>query len=469
MYRVAIIGGGVLGISIAYFLSGQAKDPSSIVLIEQERAIAQHTSGRNTGKVHAPFLYDPAKKKTFARAASLGFEMWHTYAKQKGLPFVHDGVLEVALDHKGIDKLHKYMEWGEANGLEKHELRFLDKREVAKVEPNVNCESAIFCSKDGSVDYGSFAKALLLDMKKFGCTIALGSKAKRVTWDARRGAYAISAATAAVTADKEKGKEEGEKRTGNLIEAEFVINAAGGNAVDIAHSMGVAKEYTDLHFRGEYWQAPEKYRELTKLSIYSVPKHSEYPFLDPHWIVRADGRREVGPNAVPVFGPYAYGFGRNLADMIPKIIESSRSGARRMAFDRQFLSLASAELKSSLSKTAMINRVREFLPAIRPSEFKTRGTAGIRSSVVDSAGRFVPDTLILKSDTSLHVLNYNSPGATGALPVAAGIATQLVEMGALAAVKPRTPWDPAEIAAKMNNNDNNNSSKNDSSSNYDHF
>ncbi len=427
MYKVAVIGGGVLGTSIAYFLSGQAKDPSSITLIEQERNIAKHTSSRNTGKVHAPFLYDPAKKRTFAKAAYLGFEMWERFAKEKRLPFVRDGVLEVALDDKGIEQLHKYIAWGEANGLEKHELRFLDKKQVAEMEPKVRCESAIFCSKDGSVDYGSFSRALLQDLRFFGCTVLLGRKVTKVS---RKIGYTIST-------------DIGE------LEAEFVVNAAGGNAVDIAHSMGVAKEYTDLHFRGEYWQAPERYRDLTKLSIYSVPRHPEYPFLDPHWIVRADGRREVGPNAVAVFGPYAYGLARNLADMIPKIIESSRTGVRKIAFDRQFISLASAELKSSLSKTAMINRVREFLPAIRPSAFTQRGTAGIRSSVVDSAGRFLPDTLILKRDSSLHVLNYNSPGATGALPVAAGIATQLVEMEAVATGKARTLWEASEIACLM--------------------
>ncbi|NWG36308.1 FAD-dependent oxidoreductase [Nitrososphaera sp.] len=427
MYKVAVIGGGVLGTSIAYFLSGQAKDPSSVALIEQERDIARHTSSRNTGKVHAPFLYDPAKKKTFAKAAYLGFEMWERFAKEKRLPFVRDGVLEVALDDSGIERLHKYIAWGEANGLEKHELRFLYKGQVAEMEPNVRCESAIYCSKDGSVDYGAFTRALLQDLRSFGCTVLLGRKATRIS---RRGAYAIST-------------DIGE------LEAEFIVNAAGGNAVDIAHWMGVAKEYTDLHFRGEYWQAPEQYHDLTKLSIYSVPRHAEYPFLDPHWIVRADGRREVGPNAVPVFGPYAYGLARNLADMIPKMLESSRTGARKVAFDRKFVSLASTELKSSLSKTAMINRVKEFLPAIRPSAFTERGTAGIRSSVVDSAGRFVPDTLVVKRDWSLHVLNYNSPGATGALPVAAAISAQLIEMGALEAGRARTLWDPAEIAGRM--------------------
>lgn len=428
MHSVAIIGGGILGTSIAYFLAGQAKDPSSIVLIEQERDIAQHTSRRNTGKVHAPFLYDPAKKKLFAKAASLGFEMWERFAGEKRLPFVRDGVIEVALDERGIDRLHKYMAWGEANGLTKNELQFLDKSGVNEIEPNVECKAALYCTKDGSVDYGAFSQALLHDTRAFGCSVLLGHRVKQV---AHGDGYRIST---------EQGKN---------IEAQFVVNAAGGNAVDIAHSMNVAKEYTDLHFRGEYWQAPEQYHDLTKLSIYSVPKNPEYPFLDPHWIVRADGRREVGPNAVPVFGPYAYTLGRNLASMIPKMVESSTTGARKVFFDRQFLSLASNELKSSLSKTAMINRVREFLPAIRPGAFTTRGTAGIRSSVIDRNGKFVPDTLIIKRDSSLHLLNYNSPGATGALPLAAKVAAQVLEMGAILQGKPRTMWDPAEIAVRM--------------------
>ncbi len=423
-YQVAVIGGGVLGTSIAYFLAGQARDPASIALIEQETDIARHTSSRNTGKVHAPFLYDPIKKKLFAKAASLGFEMWQAFARAKGLPFKQDGVLEVATDDRGIDRLQKYMAWGEANGLAKSELQLLDKGQVAQIEPAVRCESAILCTRDGSVDYGAFSQALLQDIRSFGCTVLLGRRAGRIAPDG-------TIATA----------------QGSKIKAQFIINAAGGMAVDVAHAMGVAREYTDLHFRGEYWQAPAQYQDLTKLSVYSVPRHPEYSFLDPHWIVRADGRREVGPNAVPVFGPYSYRWSKNLADMVPKLWESSRTGARRVFFDRQFLSLASTELKSSLSKTAMINRVREFLPALRPAAFTVRGTAGIRSSVIDSHGKFVPDTLILKRDSSIHVINYNSPGATGALPMAAKVAA-MVGIDA-AADRPQTLWDPALIAEKM--------------------
>jgi (S)-2-hydroxyglutarate dehydrogenase len=428
--KIAIIGGGVLGTSIAYFLSAGAKDPGSVALIEQEMNIAQHTSRRNTGKVHAPFLYDPAKKKTFAKAASLGYEMWKKYSDHKHLPFKQDGVLEVALDDKGIARLHKYMEWGEANGLAKSELKLLDKGEAAKMEPNVHCASAIFCSKDASVDYGVLTSALLDDLQAFGCTLFLGHKAERISY--KQDIYAITTSQ------------------GAQVRAQYIVNAAGGNSMDIAHMMGVAESYSDLHFRGEYWRAPSQYNELTKLSIYSVPRYPQYPFLDPHWIVRADGSREVGPNAVPVFGPYAYSWRKNLADMLPKIIESSRTGARRMVFDRQFLSLASTELKSSLSKTAMINRVRDFLPELRSSAFTERGTAGIRSSVIDKTGKFAPDTLVIERGSSLHVLNYNSPGATGALPMAAHVATKVMEAGVLPAGDSRSLWEAVAIAEKMN-------------------
>ena len=65
-YDLIIIGGGILGTSISYFLSFLNKS-KNIAVIEQENSVAQHTSGRNTGKVHAPYLYNPEKKKTICK------------------------------------------------------------------------------------------------------------------------------------------------------------------------------------------------------------------------------------------------------------------------------------------------------------------------------------------------------------------------------------------------------------------
>jgi L-2-hydroxyglutarate oxidase len=414
-YDVAIIGGGILGASVAYFLSSISK--SRTVLVEQEKSAGFHTSSRNSGKVHAPFLYDPSKKRFFAKAAFLGFKMWKEYCEQKSLPFVQDGVIEVATSDCGIDRLNNYLAWGVANGLEvKKDFWLLDRNQMKKIEPNVSCESAILCVKDASVNYGLNTQSLIQDSQLLGCRILLSSKVTRIS--------------------THKIREQGIRllvKSGNsdyTITTQYLINTAGGNAVDIAHSVGIARMYTDFHFRGEYWQAPAEYFHLTKMSIYSIPKFPEYPFLDPHWVVRIDGRREVGPNAVPAFGPYAYGWIENTKKMFPKFIESIKArGTYKILLDQKFLSLVGHEARSSLSKTVMINRVKKFLPQLKSSKFIQRGTAGIRSSVVGPEGRFVPDTMVIKADHSMHILNYNSPGATGALPMGAAVASDLLQNG----------------------------------------
>jgi (S)-2-hydroxyglutarate dehydrogenase len=443
-YNIAIVGGGILGASIAYFLSSITS--SSIILIEQEKSVALHTSSRNTGKVHAPFLYDPVKKKFFAKAASLGYEMWKEYCNSKSLPFVQDGVIEVATSDDGVKRLNKYLVWGEANGLRRNkDVLFLDKSQVKQIEPNVSCISAILCEKDASVDYGLITQSLIHDSQLFGCDILLGNKVKKILPTSKDANIKLLVTN---------GRQE------NTITTQFLINAAGGNAVDIAHSLGIAMDYTDLHFRGEYWQAPPQYQELTKRSIYSVPKYPEYPFLDPHWIVRIDGRREVGPNAVPVFGPYAYNWIKNTKSFFPKIMESIKApGTHKILFDKQFLSLLGHELRSSLSKTVMINRVKEFLPQLIASSFHNRGTAGIRSSLVDREGRFVSDTMVLKDDYSMHILNYNSPGATGALPMGAAIVDDLLSMGIIKnerndrQTEKKSIWDTEKISNEMKLNE----------------
>jgi (S)-2-hydroxyglutarate dehydrogenase len=425
---ITIIGAGILGTALGYFLS-QVTD-KKILVLEQAPEVAFHTSRRNTGKVHAPFLYDPQKKRLFAKAAALGFEMWYTYAKQKSLPFKKDGVLEVSLDEEGTKRLERYVSWGEQNGLKKEEIKLLDSSEVSRQEPEVHCQKAIFCTKDASVDYGKFTESLMEDAKQYGASFLLNTRAEKIQ-------------------DRKEFLEI--KTSSDVIQTYHVINAAGGMSIDIAHAMGVAQDLTDIHFRGEYWQADPAYNNLTQVSVYSVPKHPDYPFLDPHWIVRHDGRCEVGPNAVPVFSPYGYNFTENIKEFPSKVLEMLSSGAAKMIFDSKFLSLATSEFLSSASKTVMINRVREFLPRVDPSKFHARGTAGVRASVIDSAGKFVPDAIIKEGEKSVHILNYNSPGATGALPFAVYVIEQLRQKGIINIQNTRCgPWNYDNVLEFLN-------------------
>ena len=407
-FDLIIIGGGILGTSLAYFLSFLNKS-KKIAVIEQEHNVAHHTSGRNTGKVHAPYLYNPEKKKLFANAAFHGYEMWKEYSKLQNLPFKEDGVIEVALDEKGIKVLEKYLKWGKQNGLEKKDIELIDKAELKKIEPEIKCEAALYVHRDGSTDYSILTNSIMKDSKKNGIDFLFDKKVTRIK--------------------KINDKWEITINENHKIFTDFLINAAGGKAIDIAHDIEIAKNLTDVHFRGEYWRTPKKYHNLTKTSVYSVPEFPDYPFLDPHWIIRVDGSCEIGPNAVPVFSPYGYDTAENIKEFIPKVFEMLGSGARKAIFDKQFQELAFSEIQSSMSKSVMIERVKKFLPKINPKEITEKGTAGIRSSVINENGKFVPDVILLEEETSFHILNYNSPGATGALPFSAHVINQLHKKG----------------------------------------
>ena len=407
-FDLIIIGGGILGTSLAYFLSFLNKS-KKIAVIEQEHNVAHHTSGRNTGKVHAPYLYNPEKKKLFANAAFHGYEMWKEYSKLQNLPFKEDGVIEVALDEKGIKVLEKYLKWGKQNGLEKKDIELIDKAELKKIEPEIKCEAALYAHRDGSTDYSILTNSIMKDSKENGINFLFDKKITRIK--------------------KINDKWEITINENHKIFTDFLINAAGGKAIDIAHNIEVAKNLTDVHFRGEYWKTPKKYHSLTKTSVYSVPEFPDYPFLDPHWIIRVDGSCEIGPNAVPVFSPYGYDTAENIKEFIPKVFEMLGSGARKAIFDKQFQELAFSEIQSSMSKSVMIERVKKFLPKINPKEITEKGTAGIRSSVINENGKFVPDVILLEEETSFHILNYNSPGATGALPFSAHVINQLHKKG----------------------------------------
>ena len=430
-FDIIIIGGGILGTSISYFLSFLNKS-KKIAVIEQASKVAFHTSGRNTGKVHAPYLYNPDKKKLFAKAAFHGYEMWEEYSKLKNLPFKKDGVIEVALNKKDIKVLEKYLKWGKQNGLKDKDIKLLNKDEIKKIEPEIKCEAALYVYRDGSADYSIFTDSIMKDSIKNGTELILDTKVTNIK--------------------KQDGQWEITLNDDNKIFTKFFINAAGGEAINIAHDVGVAQNLTDVHFRGEYWKIPKEYHNMTKTSVYSVPEFPDYPFLDPHWIIRVDGSCEIGPNAVPVFSPYGYDTAENIKEFIPKILEMLGSGARKAIFDKQFQELAINEIQSSMSKDVMINRVKRFLPKLDSKKILKKGTAGIRSSVIDENGKFVPDVILMDGEKSFHILNYNSPGATGALPFAAHIVnhlnkTRLFENESIDAQC--GPWKFSEIIEKL--------------------
>jgi L-2-hydroxyglutarate oxidase len=419
LFDVAIVGGGVLGVTAAYWLS-QLYD-CSITIIDLAPDVAAHTSSRNTGVIHRPFYLNPETKRVFAVSAERSYPMWRSLARRFGLPWSEVGTLEVALREEDVATLEKYRSWGERNGMMEGEAEVLDGASVTALEREVRCKGAIYSKADVCVDFGLFTKAV------FGMAEAAGV----------RFLGGITVTSIETHGDGSHTLSFRQGRSAGTVDCRFLINAAGGGSVDIAHMMGVGKEFTDLHFRGEYWLVDEPFASRIKRNIYSVARHSQFPFLDPHFVVRADGTRQIGPNATLVSGPFVYkGLGWGL---VGKILERPLVPKLNLFTSGTFLSLIWTEWRSSVSKGAMCGRVAQFIPSLNPRLLNARGLAGVRSSLIDSRG-FVPEALQLETQSSFHVLNFNSPGASGAPVFSALAVNKMRESGALDALsKKPTP------------------------------
>jgi len=129
-FDVAIIGGGILGTTISYWISSLYD--LEICVIEKESDVAMHASSRNTGVVHSPFYLNPDKQKILAKSALISYNMWENLAKARGIPWKKTGVLELALDDEKHKSLVEFMDWGIKNGLLEEDLELLSGNDVSK-------------------------------------------------------------------------------------------------------------------------------------------------------------------------------------------------------------------------------------------------------------------------------------------------------------------------------------------------
>ena len=409
-FDVAIIGGGILGNSLAYVLSSFTTN--KIALIEKEKTTGIHSSSRNTGVIHRPFYLNPITKSIYANVSQISYEMWKKLATTNNLPWNQRGTIEISTEDQLNKVLKDYKKNAEENGMKSEEYTILDSLELNKLEPNVKGSEAFLSKTDTNVSFGQFTKALSHFSAANGTKYIFSSHAIEINDDNGQVVYL------------------NDKRETKTLTAGVIVNLAGGESLKIAHKCGLARNYALLHFRGDYWRLKENSLKISH-NIYTVPKHMKYPFLDPHYIIRPDGSVELGPNAHLVSTPYSY----------PKGDENRRNGDRdilskpvipklKLFTNREFISLVRKEWKSTTKRSEMVKRMKEIIPKLDTEMIEGRGLSGIRHSLVDRNG-FVPEAVVLNGNLSTHVSNYNSPGATGAPAYSIYLYTRLKKLGLL--------------------------------------
>ena len=164
----AVIGGGVVGLAIARRLALLGRQ---VVLFEAEKATGQHTSSRNSEVLHAGIYYPTGSLK--ARLCVEGRHLLETYCAERGVSWRRIGKLVVAVRAEEIAQLERHKAQAEANGVEA--IAWVERDEVARLEPAVQCARALLSPATGLVDSHGLMRALAEDARRAGADIVLAS------------------------------------------------------------------------------------------------------------------------------------------------------------------------------------------------------------------------------------------------------------------------------------------------------
>ena len=268
---VAIIGGGLVGLSTAMHLK-TLQPKLSITLIEKDAQLAAHQSGRSSGVIHAGIYYKTGSLK--AQFCVEGHTALIEFCIQNGIPVLHCGKVIVANTDAEIERLEHLHERGTDNGVP--DLEIIGQRALREIEPNVSGVRALHAPHSAVVDYRKVAAAYAANFKAEGGMVALSTE----MLSARQVASVFQL-----------------KTTSGIINAKLVINCSGLHADVIARKMGTQPGLRIIPFRGEFYELRDESRHLVNGLVYPVP-NPKLPFLGVHFTPTIDGSMKAGPNAV---------------------------------------------------------------------------------------------------------------------------------------------------------------------------
>ncbi len=213
IYDVVIIGGGIIGASVAYYLS---KEDMNVALVERGD-IASGTSSRCDGDI----LIADKKPGFDTEMAYASLELFKrlNYELPYNFDYVQKGSLYLIENEEEMDIARDYVK---KQALDGYPFRMLDRKEIHDEEPYVaeDVIGGMEIGCDGSINPMTLTFSLVLEAKKNGADIFSFSSVKGIKLN-RRGAVEE------VITDKE------------AIKTERVVNCAGVWAPVIGKMVGI--------------------------------------------------------------------------------------------------------------------------------------------------------------------------------------------------------------------------------------
>lgn len=392
-HDIAIIGGGAIGTSVGkHLVEDSALD---VCILEKEYHLGAHQSGRNSGVIHPGFSYEPGSMQ--AKQATRGTRMLKSYCRANDVRVDEGGIVVVAkndAERARIEKLHRN---GQANGVETELLE--GEEAIREYEPHATGEAALYCPEGGSVDFLKYLYTLAKDAENDGLQYYMGHELKKIT----------------VCPDGF------ELTTSNgMIEASYLVNAAGLYADKIAHTMGIGTEYQTVPFLGVYYEFTPDSASLIRSNIYPTPD-PEYTSVGIHFTRRTDDKVIVGPNVALASGREAYSM-RN-ADLSELFEVLRYEGFWNLMKSPKTWLVAGDELSKNYSKRLFVRDARGLVPELQSSTL-VESYRGIVAKLLRQDGELVDEQVYLHGDRSTHIL-YVIPGLTSSMAIGAHIADEV--------------------------------------------
>jgi glycerol-3-phosphate dehydrogenase len=266
---VLIVGGGIVGSSLAYELSKYQLD---IVLLEKEAELSFGVSKANSGIVHTGFQSDPGALKTCL--AVRGNVLYKELAKTLDFPLVPVGELVVAFPGE-LEGLERMKETGEQLGIPG--LEIVNRNWLDENEPNLS-KGIQFALLGPSADV----------INPYETVYALAEQAavNGVRIYCEHEVTGIQPSVGLWQVQTQKG----------FFTSRYVINAAGLYSDKIAMMAGMEVPRI-LPWKGEEYLLDRHAKWLTKRVIFPLPRKETKGVLV---IPTVDGNTMIGPTAEEV-------------------------------------------------------------------------------------------------------------------------------------------------------------------------
>ncbi|WP_106460957.1 NAD(P)/FAD-dependent oxidoreductase [Anaerococcus sp. Marseille-P3915] len=147
MFDVIIIGGGVVGASVAAHLS---KKKGEFLLLEKNEDVCTETTKANSGICHGGYDAEPGSLK--AKFNILGNQMMDEESKLFAFPYKKIGSLVLCHDEKDLDKLEALYQQGLENGVKG--MKILNRDQTLELEKNITEDvvASLYCEEAGILD-----------------------------------------------------------------------------------------------------------------------------------------------------------------------------------------------------------------------------------------------------------------------------------------------------------------------------